>query len=354
MPGKPFGLRAQICTCNETPERPFPDEIPTISLVKANLQDVAKVCGKDVSTVSRALKNDSRISKKTTEAVQAAARKLGYQPNLAARMLKMGHSRIFWALVPTLGTIVDQRIADRISLTAAGRDFDTAITVHHGRQEEFERLVAMISSGLGAGVLINRRDIADISAVNQLIGRGFPVVFVDVPVRRLEIGVVTTDNHRAASQLARKVADEGVDCLVFGFRRDRNRVEERRFDGAIEGALASGKPYVFAHRGNEWQAAVRHQERLGLICSGQDELFDLLGENADLFSGKTLFGGCFDVWNGGRAPFEEVWVAEQDYEKIADQALEHLLSLAGGGDPVPSQSLPLAALRRVGAGNGKG
>ncbi len=52
--------------------------------MKVKLKDLAQLCSVDASTVLRAIKNDPRISKETTERVQKVARKMGYQPNLAA------------------------------------------------------------------------------------------------------------------------------------------------------------------------------------------------------------------------------------------------------------------------------
>lgn len=48
---------------------------------KTTMADVAKAAGVHQSTVSRALKNDRRLSKETCRQIQAIARKLGYKPN---------------------------------------------------------------------------------------------------------------------------------------------------------------------------------------------------------------------------------------------------------------------------------
>ncbi len=55
------------------------------------LKDVAEFCGVNVTTVSRALRNDKRISQATTERVVAVANKMGYDPARfhAARQLRL-------------------------------------------------------------------------------------------------------------------------------------------------------------------------------------------------------------------------------------------------------------------------
>ena len=56
----------------------------------ATLKDVARMANVDVSTVSRALNNTSYVHPDTKARVHAAAKELGYHPNVAARALRQG------------------------------------------------------------------------------------------------------------------------------------------------------------------------------------------------------------------------------------------------------------------------
>src|SRR6478735_7855256 len=66
------------------------------------LNDVAREAGVAVSTVSRALANPDRVSARTRAHVQAVADRLGYRPNLLARALPSGHTRMLAVLVPDI------------------------------------------------------------------------------------------------------------------------------------------------------------------------------------------------------------------------------------------------------------
>jgi LacI family transcriptional regulator len=57
------------------------------------LRDIARATGVSVNTVSRALTGKSDINSATKVRVQAAAERLGYQPNLPARSLVLGRTR---------------------------------------------------------------------------------------------------------------------------------------------------------------------------------------------------------------------------------------------------------------------
>ncbi|MFE5188249.1 LacI family DNA-binding transcriptional regulator [Streptomyces sp. NPDC056628] len=69
-------------------------------------RDVAQAAGVSQAAVSLVLgdKWRGRVSPATAERVREAARRLGYRPNLAARNLRLGHTRTVLLVVPALTT----------------------------------------------------------------------------------------------------------------------------------------------------------------------------------------------------------------------------------------------------------
>lgn len=67
---------------------------PPAEKKRKTIMDVAREAGVDFSTVSLALRNDPRIKDATRERIQAAARKIGYYPNLLAKSLSGGTTRV--------------------------------------------------------------------------------------------------------------------------------------------------------------------------------------------------------------------------------------------------------------------
>lgn len=306
------------------------------------LKDLAQMCGVDASTVSRAIKNDPRISKATTERVQKVARKMGYQPNLAARLLKQGHSHIFWFVVPALGTTIDWKIAEHASIAAAEKGYDTAIAVHHGQQQDFDRLIDNMGSGLAAGAVINRRDIKNVSSVRRLLEMNFPVVFIDVPVSSLDVCVITTDNVLATAGLIENFLQEGVEEFILLFDREKNPVELQRFDGAARAITAAGVRYIDASQGDGWGALLNEEKRIAILASSQEPIQDFVFAHADIFTNKQLVVGCFDAWQGEPAPAAKAIVAIQDYDGMADAALDLLFAALDGKKQACPVALPIA------------
>src|SRR4051794_16256743 len=81
---------------------------PTVarSSTRPTSRDVAQAAGVSQAAVSLVLgdKWRGRVSESTAERVREAARDLGYRPNLAARNLRLGHTRTVLLVVPALTT----------------------------------------------------------------------------------------------------------------------------------------------------------------------------------------------------------------------------------------------------------
>ncbi|MDX3381540.1 LacI family DNA-binding transcriptional regulator [Streptomyces niveiscabiei] len=76
------------------------------SSTRPTSRDVAKAAGVSQAAVSLVLgdKWRGRVAETTAERVRQAARDLGYRPNLAARNLRLGHTRTVLLVVPALTT----------------------------------------------------------------------------------------------------------------------------------------------------------------------------------------------------------------------------------------------------------
>ena len=69
---------------------------------RTTIRDIAELTGHVVSTVSRALRGDPKITVATRQRITKAAEKLGYRPNIFARGLSTQDSRMLALLTPAL------------------------------------------------------------------------------------------------------------------------------------------------------------------------------------------------------------------------------------------------------------
>lgn len=85
---------------------------------RVTLVDVAREASVSPATVSRALRDDPRISAATRRAVQAAAERLAYIPNAAARSLRARRTRTLGLVIADLSDPVHGMVASGFELEA--------------------------------------------------------------------------------------------------------------------------------------------------------------------------------------------------------------------------------------------
>ncbi|SDT88404.1 transcriptional regulator, LacI family [Verrucomicrobium sp. GAS474] len=121
----------------------------------ATLKALAQAAGVSIRTINRVLKGKGYVGTETREAVEAAVRKLGYRPNLAARSLKTAKSHI----VSVLAFAADEpRLAQVAGLERRLREagFIVSVAFHFEprRGDWGERLVQELLAQNPAGVVL--------------------------------------------------------------------------------------------------------------------------------------------------------------------------------------------------------
>ena len=66
------------------------------------IEDVAKIVGCSVGTVSRAINNRRGVSEKTRQHILQTMKDIGYQPNAMAQSLTRKHTHLIAVIIPAL------------------------------------------------------------------------------------------------------------------------------------------------------------------------------------------------------------------------------------------------------------
>ncbi|WP_420878019.1 LacI family DNA-binding transcriptional regulator, partial [Streptomyces rhizosphaericus] len=214
---------------------------------RATSRDVARAAGVSQATVSLVLgeKWPGRVSERTAETVRAAARDLGYRPNLAARSLRLGRTRTVLLVVPALTTEFFARVYTGAARVAADHGFGVVLYPSPEgvgpARDPFDSarasLDGVIASSMAADALVAVR------------GGGLPLVMLDSdPDDAAAAATVNLDIADGARQVAghllglghRRVAQlaAAVDSWTF---RVRARALAEAVDG-VPGAELSAEP----------------------------------------------------------------------------------------------------------------
>jgi LacI family gluconate utilization system Gnt-I transcriptional repressor len=181
---------------------------------RVTLADVARVAAVSPITASRALSGTRAVNPELVARVRAAARKLGYVPDPAARALASRHSRHVAILIPLLtnALFVDLLEAAQGALRTAG--YQTLIGVTHYDPGEEEQLLREQLAHRPAGLLLTGLDRGE--ATRELIRQsGVPCVYLMETSTDPRIHSVGFSQSDAAATLTRHLLERGYRRIAF-------------------------------------------------------------------------------------------------------------------------------------------
>lgn len=172
------------------------------------LVDVAKVAGVGVMSVSRVVNGTRRVSPEVERKVWAAIKKIGYEPNEAARILKGNRGSVLGLIVPDLADPFFAACVGAIQETAWRAGYMTLMAAS-GHREDVERRETelMVQRRVAGLVVVAIGSQNDHFAAAQTAG--VPVVAIDRPVTHVETDTVTVDNLEASMNATRHLIEHG-------------------------------------------------------------------------------------------------------------------------------------------------
>ena len=108
---------------------------------RVTLADVAHAAGVSPITVSRALRGERAVDAELVARVQAAARKLGYVPDPAARALASRHGSHVAVLIPMLSNALFVDLIEAVQHTLRPAGYQTLMAITHYDDGEEEQLL---------------------------------------------------------------------------------------------------------------------------------------------------------------------------------------------------------------------
>jgi DNA-binding LacI/PurR family transcriptional regulator len=179
--------------------RSWPLPLASVSLpMKVTITDIASLVNVSPTTVSRALKNDSRITEQVRQKVKHAAEKLGYRPNLMARALVSSRTHAIGYIVDNLSWSFFSELAESIQTAAESCHYSSYIHSSLKRPEnERQGIESLLSRGV-EGLLISPTEAKEnLEIIRDLGLKKFPLVLLS-DIEELEVDKVVVDNYAGA------------------------------------------------------------------------------------------------------------------------------------------------------------
>lgn len=292
----------------------------------ATLKDIAQACSVDVSTASRALRGDPRVAPDTVERLRAAADRLGYRPNLAARALRAGATKTVWFLTGSFNAVNERLLVRSAAQTLEAGGYDLLLAEFRD-DAGYERLLGRLDQGLADAALIIAGGDAhpESPTLRALLARRYPLVFLDRSPGWDGVPTVTSDNVLATRELVQRLATTGIRRLLY-CEWGNNDVGNARAATAVAEAQRLGLSAVRS-RSMERAWLGNGDGPLGVVASSQADIHLWCTENAETIRGLELRFATFDDWAGEPYPAPVAFVAIQDFAGMAERAAKRLLGL---------------------------
>jgi LacI family transcriptional regulator len=212
---------------------------------RPTLADVAREVGVSAKTVSRVLNEDGPSSPETRRRVLAAVAKLGFQPNLMARSIRVGGPDTTVGLVvpdlgnPFFGAVaggIEDVVNDRGLTLLMGSSDDDPEREHALTRTFLARRVSVLMVVPSVG--------ADHAHLKAHRSAGMPVVFLDRPGTGMAADTVVSSNRSGSREGVAHLVARGHRRIGFiGDLPTRLWTRRERLAGYRDALAAAGLPY---------------------------------------------------------------------------------------------------------------
>jgi len=208
------------------------------------IYDIASQLNISIATVSRALKDDPVVSRKTKQRIFETAERLGYRTNHFASSLRKQQTETIGFMVHELQSNFINSVLAGVEKVATHAGYDLIIA--HS-QESCEKEVA------NAKNLFHKRvdglitslsfDTKNLDHFRPFTEKGVPVIFFD----RVEPGndhmVVVIDNYKCGYQATRHLIEQGCQKIVHVTSNLARNVYAERFQGYRDALADNNIPF---------------------------------------------------------------------------------------------------------------
>ena len=122
---------------------------------RASINTIAVQAGVSRNTVSLALRDDPRVADDTKARVLSVARRLDYRPNLLARAMVTGRSKVIGLAVPRIDFSYIPRLLDAIHEAAFETGYGVLTCFHHNEADRLPAVLAYLSDRQVDGVIVH-------------------------------------------------------------------------------------------------------------------------------------------------------------------------------------------------------
>jgi LacI family transcriptional regulator len=200
-----------------------------------NIKELAKVLNLSTSTVSRAFRDNSDISKETKDKILAAAKEFNYQPNHYASNLREQRSKTIAVIVPELANNFFSQAIHGIERIARGKGYHILI---YATDDDYEKEVSFIRhlhNGRADGIIMSVSGEAnDHTYLNELNQQRLPLVFFDRVYEDIITPRVITNDYDSSFAAAQHLIKQGCKRIAYLVINKNLSIGKTRMQGYLD------------------------------------------------------------------------------------------------------------------------
>lgn len=249
---------------------------------------IANEAGLAITTVSKALAGDPKISNETKEKVARIAQELGYSPDRAAQRLRTGKTRVFSLILNPHTEVFDFANAMIVGLTQSleKSGYHLVIIPHFGGGDIRAPIEHIVENNLADGVIFSRVEPFD-RRVQYLLEKNFPFVCHGRTNFSTPHSFVDFDNELFTELAVEKLYECGAKKICVIPPPDNLTFQQHVKTGTIKAANRLGIEHVFAkgvtldsslQEISEWakKMAVSRDRPDGFVFLGEASYFSVM------------------------------------------------------------------------------
>lgn len=212
---------------------------------KTTIHDIAKELNITASTVSRALKDNPRISDSTKKLVVKTARKMNYQPNSIAVALRNGKSNLVGVMIPTVDRNFFGSVVRGIEEILNDSDYNVIICQSDDSHEKEKLNIKTLLKARVDGIFASyAKETTDFKHYEEILDHSVPLILFDRVSNTLNVDTVVIDDYKGGFDATEHLIEQGCRNIVHLTGPDNVSIYKDRKRGYEDALKKYGLPIV--------------------------------------------------------------------------------------------------------------
>jgi LacI family transcriptional regulator len=212
---------------------------------EVTIYDLARKLNISIATVSRALKDDPVVSKKTRKKIFDLAEEMGYRSNHFARNLRNQRTQTIGVIVPRLNSYFMSTVIAGIEHVANNEGYNLIISQSsESAEKEMNSAKTMFNNRVDGLLISLSYETEDITHFDAFYRKNIPIIFFDRVAEHENCTNVLINNRKAAYEATKHLVQQGCKRIVHITATPKRNVYIERLEGYQKALAEQGIPFT--------------------------------------------------------------------------------------------------------------